>query len=268
MAKRQTPGGSASGRAAGRSSGRSSGRIGGRDLTVRVKTAKKRSNSSTQWLARQLNDPYVTAAQRDGYRSRAAYKLLDLNDRFNLIRRGDIVVDLGAAPGGWAQVMAALTGASDQKGVGQVLALDILEMDAIPGVTVLHHDFMAADAPDLLNAEIGSKVQGVFSDMAAPTTGNRATDHIRTMGLCEAALDYALGVLQPGGVFACKVFQGGTEKSLLDTMKQAFRVVKHAKPPSSRKESREAYVVCLDFKGAEAVGRQQDTGEGTAWSPV
>lgn len=269
MSKRKTPGTASRGTG---SAGQSTRRSGARDLTVKVKTAKGRRLSSTRWLERQLNDPYVAAAQRDGYRSRAAYKFLDLNEKYDLVRRGQSVVDLGAAPGGWAQVMASLTGANDQHGAGKstgrVFAIDILEMEPIPGVTVLHHDFMAEDAPSRLQACIGSKVHGVFSDMAAPTTGNRATDHLRTMGLCEAALDYALDVLEPGGVFACKVFQGGTEKVLLDRMKQAFRVVKHAKPPSSRKESREAYVVCLDFRGASKNESNASEEEQEGWSPL
>ena len=239
-----------------------------RNLTVKVCTAKGRPISSTKWLERQLNDPYVSAAKRDGYRSRAAYKLLDINDRYHLIKRGHTVIDLGAAPGGWAQVMASLTGASEQKGVGQVFALDILKMDPISGVTLVHHDFMACGALETLNSMISGYVDGVFSDMAAPTTGNRAADHIRTMRLCEAALGCAAKVLKPGGVFVCKVFQGGTEKSLLDHMKQAFHTVKHAKPPSSRKDSREAYVVCSGFRRPPDFKLDQDHFIELEWSPI
>ena len=215
-----------------------------------------------------MNDPYVAAAKRDGYRSRAAYKLLDINDRYKLIKRGHTVVDLGAAPGGWAQVMASLTGASEQKGVGQVFAVDVLKMDPMSGVTLLHCDFMACDTQKKLNSMMCGSVDGVFSDMAAPTTGNRATDHIRTMRLCEAALYCATKVLKPGGVFVCKVFVGGTEKWLLDHMKQAFHTVKHSKPPSSRKNSREAYVICIGFKGLRDFKLNYDRLIESEWSPI
>ncbi len=224
---------------------------GARELSVKVKTAKGRRLSSVRWLNRQLNDPYIAAARREGYRSRAAYKLLDLNHKYSLVRPGQSVVDLGAAPGGWTQVLCSLTQAGDREGDGQVFALDILDMEPLPHVTLLKHDFMLEESIRHLHDVVGGKVNGVFSDMAAPTTGNRTTDHLRTMGLCASALDYSIGVLKVGGIFVCKVFQGGTEHCLLDCMKKAFTTVKHARPPASRKESREAYVVCMGFKGSE-----------------
>jgi len=211
---------------------------------TRVKTAARRSTSSTQWLNRQLNDPYVAAAKKDGYRSRAAYKLLQLNERFKLLRSGMRVVDLGAAPGGWSQVVAAWL-----EGKGQVVALDILEMPALEGVTFFHADFMADDSPEKLIQALQGKADLVMSDMAAPTTGHGKTDHMRIMALAEAAYDFAAQVLAPQGAFICKLFQGGAEKALLDRLKQDFTTVRHAKPAASRQESSETYVVAQGFKG-------------------
>lgn len=247
--------------------GKRGGLGGARDVAVRVKTARGRKLSSTKWLERQLNDPYVAAAKRDGWRSRAAYKLIDLDDRFGLIGRGCRAVDLGAAPGGWTQVLVQRAGA--EKGRGKVVALDMLAMEPVPGATVLELDFLADDAPARLTAALGGPADLVVSDMAAPTTGNKDTDYIRTMGLCEAALDYATAVLAPGGAFVCKVFQGGADKALLDAMKRSFKTVKHAKPPSSRKQSREAYVVCQGFKGraADPSAADPDAADG-GWQPV
>lgn len=230
-----------------RKSDKEGGRGGARALKVRVRTAKKRRLSSTLWLERQLNDPYVAAAKREGYRSRAAYKLSEIAEKYGLLKPGDTVVDLGAAPGGWSQVAAERVRSVDGQGV--VVAIDISEMAPIPGVTILHGDFMADDAPRrLMEALGGRKPDYVLSDMAAPATGHSRTDHLRIMGLCETALAFAVDVLAPGGVFLCKVLQGGTEKELLDTMKRAFTVVRHVKPKASRADSAELYVVATGFR--------------------
>lgn len=211
---------------------------------TRVKTSAKRSISSTKWLNRQLNDPYVVAAQKAGYRSRAAFKLLQLNERYKLFRPGMRMLDLGAAPGGWSQVAAAWLA-----GKGQVVALDILDMPALEGVTFFHADFMADDSPEKLLKALQGKADLVLSDMAAPTTGHSKTDHIRIMMLAEAAYDFAAQVLAPNGAFVCKLFQGGAERVLLDRLKKDFAQVRHAKPPASRAESSETYVVAQGFKG-------------------
>jgi 23S rRNA (uridine2552-2'-O)-methyltransferase len=216
-------------------------------LVTRVKTARKRTHSSTLWLQRQLNDPYVHQAKKDGYRSRAAYKLLEIDERFNIINPGDRVVDLGAAPGGWCQVAATKTGIATGK--GRVVGIDILEMDTISGVTLLHMDFMQDDAEDKLREELGGQADVVMSDMAANTTGHKRTDHLRTMALVEAAVHFAITVLAPGGRFVAKVLQGGTEAEMLNMLKQNFAVVKHVKPPASRAHSSELYVLATGFKG-------------------
>jgi 23S rRNA (uridine2552-2'-O)-methyltransferase len=221
---------------------------GNRMLFERVKTAAKRKPSSTRWLQRQLNDPYVHEARRQGYRSRAAFKLRELDDRFHLLRPGLKVVDLGAAPGGWTQVAVERVRPDGSKN-GAVVGIDILEWDAIPGATVLTGDFLAEDSPDRLRAALGGQADIVLSDMAAPTTGHASTDHLRIIALVEAALDFAMTVLAPGGTFVAKVFQGGTEKTLLDRMKRSFATVRHAKPPASRAESAETYVVATGFRG-------------------
>jgi 23S rRNA (uridine2552-2'-O)-methyltransferase len=223
-------------------------RGGARALKVRVRTAKKRRLSSTRWLERQLNDPYVAAAKREGYRSRAAYKLSEIADKYSLLQPGDIVVDLGAAPGGWSQIAAERVKSADGRGV--VVAIDLSEMAPIPGVTILHADFMEGDAPERIVEALGrEKANAVLSDMAAPATGHSRTDHLRIMGLAEAALDFALEVLIPGGFFLCKVLQGGTERTLLETMKRAFETVHHVKPKASRADSAELYVLALGFRG-------------------
>jgi 23S rRNA (uridine2552-2'-O)-methyltransferase len=219
---------------------------GHRELSVRVKTAAGRRLSSTLWLQRQLNDPYVAAAKREGYRSRAAYKLLELDEKYRLLRRGDVVVDLGAAPGGWSQVAADKVGPS-----GRVIAIDLSPVEPIPGVETLTMDFLAPEAPDLLTRMAGGPVDLVMSDMAAPATGHRATDHLKIMALCEAALEFAVGVLKPGGAFVAKVLKGGTENELLALMQRHFRTVRHAKPKASRQDSAEAYVVATGFRGGE-----------------
>lgn len=221
---------------------------GARALKVRVRTARKRTLSSARWLERQLNDPYVAAAKREGYRSRAAYKLIEIDDKYHLLKPGTAVVDLGAAPGGWSQVAAARVKAEGGKGL--VVALDLTDIDAIPGVTFLHADFMEPGAPGSLIAALGGRgPEAVLSDMAAPATGHRATDKLRIMGLCETALDFAIQVLNPGGTFLCKVLQGGTSKELLDTMKRDFAVVRHVKPKASRADSAELYVLATGFRG-------------------
>ncbi len=216
----------------------------GRGLATRLKTATGRSTSSQAWLNRQLNDPYVAAAQKEGWRSRAAYKLIQLDERFKLMKPGDRVVDLGAAPGGWTQVAVHRVGKN-----GSVLGVDINEMDPVPGATVIQLDFLSEGADTRVIDMLGGKVDVVLSDMAAPATGHRQTDHIRIMALCEIAIDFAERVLKPGGHFACKVLKGGTENHLLTTMKLLFSEVKHAKPDASRKDSAESYVVALGFRG-------------------
>ncbi|MCE3232871.1 MAG: rRNA methyltransferase [Rickettsiaceae bacterium] len=217
---------------------------GSRQLHVKVKTAKGRKKSSTRWLQRQLNDPYVAMAKADGYRSRAAYKLIDLNNKFDFLKPGKSVIDLGAAPGGWTQV------AVEKAKGGKVIGIDLQEVEPIAGATLIMHDFMADDAPEILsNALEGKKADIVLSDMAAASCGHAATDHIRIIGLCEAAFDFAKENLADDGVFAAKILRGGTEKELLEDMKKCFKVVKHFKPDSSRKDSAEMYVVAIGFRG-------------------
>jgi 23S rRNA (uridine2552-2'-O)-methyltransferase len=217
------------------------GRVLPREAAVNLRTARNRSAASQRWLTRQLNDPYVAAARQQGWRSRAAFKLLELDDRFGLIRRDARVVDLGAAPGGWTQ-------AAVEKGAARVVALDLLAMDPIPGATMLQGDFTDPDMPDRLKAELGGPADLVLSDMAPNTTGHAATDHLRIMALAESALDFALSVLAPGGAFVAKVFQGGSEREMLTQMKRHFAQVRHAKPPASRKDSSELYVVATGFR--------------------
>jgi len=228
--------------------GKGAGRRSDRDLKVRVKTARKRKLSSTIWLERQLNDPYVARARSEGYKSRAAFKLIELNEKYKLLRKGMRVVDLGAAPGGWSQVAAVATGSTDENPL--IVGIDYLEMDPIPGVILLKKDFTEDDAPQMLiDALGGHKPDLVMSDMASPTTGHRATDHLRIMHLVEIAADFAIQVLNPGGAFIAKVFQGGTEHQLLHDLKRNFASTFHAKPPSSRADSAESYLVAKGFKG-------------------
>jgi 23S rRNA (uridine2552-2'-O)-methyltransferase len=232
-----------------------------RGMAVRVKTAKQRSPSSAAWLARQLNDPYVAEAKRLGYRSRAAFKLIELDDRFHLLKRGARVVDLGAAPGGWTQVAAKRIGAEEgpgKEGKGKLVAADILAMEAVPGATVLELDFSLAEAPATIKAALGGEADLVLSDMAAPTTGHAATDHVRIVALAELAYDFARDVLAPGGAFVAKVFQGGTESELLTLLKRDFATVRHAKPPASRAESAEVYVVAQGFRTSPSPDRSRD----------
>lgn len=234
-------------------SNKSKGGPGGgqRQLRVRVKTARKRKVSSQRWLDRQLNDPYVAAAKREGYRSRAAYKLKELDDKYRLLKPGMRVLDLGAAPGGWSQIAADRVRSLDGK--GQVVAIDYLGMESLPGVEILELDFTdPAAEPELKSRLRGGGADVVLSDMAAPTVGHTRTDHIRIMGLAEAAAAFAIEILAKDGVFLCKVLQGGTERELLDMLKRSFATVRHVKPPASRSDSAELYVLATGFKGAAA----------------
>ncbi len=220
-------------------------RGGERDLSVRLKTARRRKTSSTRWLQRQLNDPYVAAAKREGFRSRAAYKLIEIDERYKLLQPGAVVVDLGAAPGGWTQVAVQRVGDG-----GLVMAIDLLAMDALAGATVLQGDFLEdTGLSAVTDALAGRKASVVLSDMAPSTTGHRKTDHLRTVALAEAALDFACGVLAPGGSFLAKVFQGGAEGEMLARMKRAFASVRHVKPAASRPESPETYVLATGYRG-------------------
>ncbi len=227
-----------------------------RETTVRVKTARERKASSTRWLQRQLNDPYVQEAQRLGYRSRAAFKLLQIDEKINVLRPGLRVVDLGAAPGGWCQVL------SDKK-MKNIVAIDVLPVDPFPDVDFLQMDFTDDDAPERLKEVMGGngKADLVLSDMSPNTTGHRQTDHLRMMMLLELAIDFALDVLEPHGNFVAKVFQGGAEAELMALLKKNFKTVKHIKPPASRKESPEQYLCALGFKGtARKDARPEDAG--------
>ena len=215
----------------------------GRGLRVRVRT-KGLKASSSRWLARQLNDPYVAGAKAKGYRSRAAFKLIELDDKFHFLKPGARVLDLGAAPGGWSQVARARIGRE-----GQVVGADVIDVEPIAGVTLLKLDLMARDAPCVIRGALLGPADLVLSDMAAPTTGHRATDHLRTTVLFEAALDLAEGVLKPGGVFVGKVFQGGAAPEILARLKKSFSEVRHVKPPASRAESVELYLVAQGFRG-------------------
>jgi 23S rRNA (uridine2552-2'-O)-methyltransferase len=218
----------------------------GRNLKVRVKSGG-RTQASRRWLERQLNDPYVARAKREGFRSRAAYKLAEIDDKHRFLKAGGKVVDLGAAPGGWAQVAAKRVRAGE--GGGHVVAIDLLDIDPVPGVDFVQLDFMVAGAPDRLEAMLGGRADVVLSDMAANATGHRQTDHLKIMGLAEAAAEFAREVLKPGGVFLAKVLQGGTEGQLLAALKRDFASVKHAKPAASRSDSAELYVLAIGFRG-------------------
>lgn len=223
-----------------------SAKLGNSKLAVRVKTAKSRDLASTLWLERQLNDPYVQEAKRLGYRSRAAFKLAQLDDKYRLLKPGMRIVDLGAAPGGWTQI--AVDRAKALTSGAKIVALDILPMDPVPPAIVLHLDFLAETAPAVLKKALDGEADLVLSDMAAPTTGHRETDHIRIIALAEIAYEFAAEVLAPGGTFVAKVFQGGSEKDLLVRLKADFATVKHAKPPASRAGSAEVYVVAQGFR--------------------
>jgi 23S rRNA (uridine2552-2'-O)-methyltransferase len=220
---------------------------GTRNLKQRLKTARKRTLSSQKWLERQLNDPYVARAKREGYRSRAAFKLLEVDDRYHLLKPGQRVVDLGAAPGGWSQIAAARVGSRDGK--GRVVGIDLLEIEPMPGVEFIQLDFLDESAPQRLMDLLGGPADIVMSDMAANTTGHKKTDHLRIIGLAEAAVHFAREILAPDGVFIAKVFQGGTENQLLADLKRDFAVVRHVKPAASRSDSSELYVLATGFRG-------------------
>ncbi|BDW99342.1 RlmE family RNA methyltransferase [Maricaulis maris] len=213
-----------------------------KQMFERVKTARGRKTSSTRWLQRQLNDPYVKKAQMEGYRSRAAYKLLQLDERFKLLRPGMRVVDLGSAPGGWVQVAL-------KSGASEVVGIDLLEIEPITGATLLEKDFTDDDAPSLVKAEMGGAADAVVSDLAPWTTGHKTTDHLRIVALAELAAHFAVETLKPGGFFIAKVFQGGSDGALLDLLKAKFEKVRHFKPDASRSESAETFVVAMGFRG-------------------
>ncbi|WP_294641576.1 RlmE family RNA methyltransferase [uncultured Aureimonas sp.] len=243
----------------------SSGRGDDRGLAVRVKKKRGLKASSREWLQRQLNDPYVRRSKIDGYRSRAAYKLTEIDDRYKLLQKGMRIVDLGAAPGGWCQIAVERTANTPEE--AHVVGIDYLPVDPIQGATILELDFLDETAPDRLLEALGGDPDIVLSDMAAPTTGHRRTDHLRTMHLCEVAADFAVRTLKPGGHFLTKTFQGGTEGELLAMLKKNFRTVHHVKPPASREGSVELYLLAKGFKGrrAEADGDAEATeGDGEA----
>ena len=217
----------------------------GGGLRVRVKTARRRTAQSTRWLDRQLNDPYVKRAKAEGYRSRAAYKLVELDERFGLLKGVNAVVDLGIAPGGWSQVVKRRSARTT------VVGIDLLPTDPIDGVTILQMDFMDDAAPARLKEALGSPADLVLSDMAANTVGHPQTDHLRTMALVEAGMLFATEVLRPGGAYVAKVLAGGADNTLVAELKRHFTTVKHAKPPASRKDSSEWYVIAQGFKGEE-----------------
>lgn len=222
--------------------------IGKRDKTVKVKTARGRKLSSTRWLQRQLNDPYVQEANRLGYRSRAAFKLIELDDRFEFLKPGQKIVDLGCAPGGWTQVAVERILAETHPD-GHVIGIDLQEIEDIPGATILVGDFMDINAPDRLKEVIGGSVDIVLSDMAASASGHPQTDNIRITALVEAAVYFSLEILKPNGWFVAKVLAGGTDSELLKEMRKHFQTVRHAKPPASRKDSSETYVLASGFRG-------------------
>jgi len=231
-----------------RSAGRGNLGSGGgrRNLTQRLKTAKKRSNASARWLERQINDPYVAEAKAQGYRSRAAFKLLQIDERFHLLRKGMAVIDLGCAPGGWLQVAAKVLGPD-----GRLVGIDLLPVEPVQGATILEGDFLDEETPGLIEAALEGPADLVLSDMAANTIGHAKTDHLRTLGLAETAAYFAFDVLRPGGAFVCKVLQGGTEGSLLTELKRRFESTKHVKPAASRSDSSELYLVAQGFKGTQ-----------------
>jgi 23S rRNA (uridine2552-2'-O)-methyltransferase len=242
----RTPGGHSSGKKSG-------GKAKDPRFAERVKTAHKRSLSSILWLQRQLNDPYVQRAKEEGWRSRAAFKLIEIDEKHRMLKPGQTIVDLGAAPGGWAQYAAKKVG-SATGGRGRVVGIDLLPIEPIPGVTLAEMDFTEEDAPDRLRAMLGASggerlVDGLLSDMAANTTGHKKTDHLRIVGLTEMAVEFALEVLKPGGFFVTKLFQGGETGEMIKQLKQHFTQVKHVKPQSSRADSAELYVLATGFRG-------------------
>ncbi|MGN6461489.1 MAG: RlmE family RNA methyltransferase [Pseudolabrys sp.] len=243
MTENSSKGGTKSGTKNGTKNGTKSGR-GARELKVRVKTGNKRSLSSKLWLERQLNDPYVARAKREGWRSRAAFKLIEVDDKYKILKQGARVVDLGAAPGGWSQVAAKRIGPR-----GKIVAIDLLDVDPIPGVEFMQLDFTDNDAPEKLRELLNGPADVVLSDMAAHTTGHRRTDHLKIVALVEMAAEFAREVLTPGGAFLAKVIQGGTEGTLLATLKRDFATVRHVKPSASRADSAELYLLATGFRG-------------------
>jgi 23S rRNA (uridine2552-2'-O)-methyltransferase len=227
-----------------------SGREGGRSLKVRVKTARKRSLSSARWLERQLNDPYVARAKREGLRSRAAYKLIEIDGRYPFLKPGQKVIDLGAAPGGWSQVAVRKVHAAE--GEGRVIGIDLLEIEPVQGAEFKVLDFLSEEAPSLISDWLEAKADVVLSDMAANATGHKKTDHLRIVGLVELAAEFAREILAPGGTFLAKVLQGGTETELLARLKREFASVRHVKPQASRADSAELYVLAMGFRGTPA----------------
>ncbi|MCJ2080785.1 RlmE family RNA methyltransferase [Methylobacterium sp. J-090] len=222
------------------------------ELKQRVKTGRGRTASQKRWLERQLNDPYVARAKREGYRSRAAFKLIEIDERFKLLKPGQRIVDLGAAPGGWSQVAAKIVGGS-----GRIVGIDLLEIEPMVGVEFITLDFLAPEAPGLLTGLLGGPADLVLSDMAANTTGHKQTDHLRIIGLAETAAEFAREILAPGGSYLAKVFQGGTEGTLLADLKRDFAAVRHVKPNASRADSSELYVLATGYRG----GRPSDTAD-------
>lgn len=244
----------------GKRGGRGGPGRGARELAQRVRTARGRKLSSTRWLERQLNDPFVAAAKREGYRSRAAYKMIGIDDREHVLRPGASVVDLGAAPGGWTQVAVARVNALGGRGKakGRVLGVDMQEVEPIPGAELMVLDFLDEGADDVVKAALGGAADVVLSDMAASSSGHRQTDHIRIMMLAESAAALAADVLNPGGAFIAKVLQGGTEAGLLRDLKQNYARVAHVKPPASRADSAEIYVVASGFRGRAGPGEDPE----------
>lgn len=229
-------------------SARRASAMSGRSINAHVKRGQKLKPSSRRWIERQLNDPYVQRAKAEGMRSRAAYKIIEIDDKHRILKKGAKVIDLGAAPGGWSQIAVDRCGSDDES--KSIVAIDFLEMDQMPGVHIFEKDFLDDDAPDALIEALGGAPDVVLSDMAAPTVGHRSTDHLRTMYLVEVAADFAIKVLKPGGHFLSKTFQGGTEKELLALLKANFKTVQHVKPPASRSDSVELYILAKDFKGS------------------
>jgi 23S rRNA (uridine2552-2'-O)-methyltransferase len=240
----------------GKSGGKSSV-AGARDMRVKVKKAGKLKHSSQLWLERQLNDPYVKRARELGYRSRAAFKIEEMDDRYKFLKTGQRLIDLGCAPGGWCQIAAKRIGL--EQGKGRIVGIDLLPVDPIPGVDLIEMDFMADEAPALLTERLGGLAHGVMSDMAANTTGHKKTDHLKIIGLAEAALEFANGILAPGGFFLAKLFQGGESEALLKQLKRDFTMVRNVKPAASRSDSSELYVLATGFrrKADEAVADEQ-----------
>lgn len=250
------------GKSAGKSGGKSTGVAvgvagksgGARDMRVKVKKAGKLKHSSQLWLERQLNDPYVKRAREMGYRSRAAFKIEEMDDRFKFLKTGQKLIDLGCAPGGWCQIAAGRVGL--EKGKGRIVGIDLLPVDPIPGVDLIEMDFMAEDAPALLTQRLGGRADGVMSDMAANTTGHKKTDHLKIIALAEAALEFANDILMPGGFFLAKLFQGGESAELLAQLKRDFTTVRNLKPAASRSDSSELYVLATGFRRKAEIAQE------------